>query len=441
MTYKNHDDDDKPKFEAGHVVNSYVVEKEIGCGAFAVVYKVKRDDKFLALKCYSFSEDNDDCLKKELENISLIGTHKNISTDFIENFSYDYEKKTCKAIVLPLANNDLFHFMLERGPMPPNIAHVALIQLASALNHLHGKNLAHGDLKPENILVFLTKNEWCLKLTDFDGVFNYNQEVNPENCRVTDEYAPPEWILEARYELQSDIWSLGCLYFEICTCISLFELDADDSSVDVSDSDSQVSHTSFIDNPDQLSSEDNPKTQTQKNSEEARSSSSSSEYDSEESITEKEVDHLIAMVELLGPFPRALAKNHFDIFTTRGYMRNVRIKAVKLEDMLGGVSNKKNAYKIASIIRPMLSYHYKRRPSAEDILQHRSFLSYFDDDECRCDITSNGMSANRNSSIKSDRRPRGGGAKKSKAQKSRDLEEKRMADEAEYEKQLQSRTL
>ena len=383
MTYKNHDDDDKPKFQPGHVLNSYVIDKEIGCGAFAVVYKVKRNDESLALKCYSFSDDNEDCLKKELDNIALIGTHKNISTNFIESFSYNYEEKTCKALVLPLANNDLFHFMKERGPMPPNISHVALIQLASALNHLHGKKLAHGDLKPENILVFLTKNEWCLKLSDFDGVLNYNQEVDSEDCRVTDEYAPPEWILEARYELQSDIWSLGCLYFEICTCISLFELEDDDSSNDLSESDSQISHTSFV---DEGQAEEN-----------IHSSGSGSEYDSEESITEKEVDHLISMVQLLGPFPRALSKNHFDIFTTRGYVRNVRTKALKLEDMLrnGGVANKKNAYKIASIIRPMLSYHYKRRPSAEDILQHRSFLSYFDDETCRCDITSNGMSANR----------------------------------------------
>ena len=167
MTYKNHDDDDKPKFQGGQVVNSYVVDKEIGCGAFAVVYKVKKNDESFALKCYSFSDDNEDCLKKELDNIALIGTHKNISTNFVENFCYDYEDKVCKALVLPLANNDLFHFMKERGPMPPQYLHVALIQLASALSHLHGKKLAHGDLKPENILVFLTKNEWCLKLSDF----------------------------------------------------------------------------------------------------------------------------------------------------------------------------------------------------------------------------------------------------------------------------------
>ena len=78
-------------------------------------------------------------------------------------------------------------------------------------------------------------------------------------------------------------------------------------------------------------------------------------------------------------------------------MRNVRTQSTNLEDLLksGGVCNRKNAHKIASIIRPMLSYHHKRRPSAEDILQHRSFLSYFDGDESRCEITSNGISGDR----------------------------------------------
>ena len=246
MTYKTHNDDDKPKLESGISIRNYVVEKEIGSGAFAVVYKVKKDDTHLALKCYSFDEENADCIKKELDNIKLIGTHKNISAEFVESFTYNYQKKVCNAIVFPLANNDLFHFMLERGAMPPNVAHMSLIQLASALNHLHTRNLAHGDLKPENILVFLTKNEWCLKLTDFDGVLNYNGDVNSEDCRVTEEYAPPEWILEARYELQSDIWSLGCLYFELCTQMSLFELDDDDSTEYMTDSDSGISHMSGV---------------------------------------------------------------------------------------------------------------------------------------------------------------------------------------------------
>jgi NIMA (never in mitosis gene a)-related kinase len=107
------------------------------------------------------------------------------------------------------------------------------VQIASALKLLHDHRIMHRDLKPANI--FLTQNKKVVKLGDF----GLGRHLSSKSYRAfsqvgTPFYMSPEAIgaqLPAQdskmphqqgYGLQSDIWSLGCILYELAALDSPF---------------------------------------------------------------------------------------------------------------------------------------------------------------------------------------------------------------------------
>jgi serine/threonine protein kinase len=96
-------------------------------------------------------------------------------------------------------------------------------QLASALQHMHDKRIIHRDLKPANILIFSDGN---LKLGDL-GLGRYmSDETFKAFSKVgTPLYMSPEVITSDGYDFKSDVWSLGCVIYELITFKSPFRTD------------------------------------------------------------------------------------------------------------------------------------------------------------------------------------------------------------------------
>lgn len=90
-----------------------------------------------------------------------------------------------------------------------------LAQLASALSHIHKLKIIHRDIKPSNI--FITY-DGRLKLGDF-GVSKVLEHTNDAAFTLigTPLYMSPEVCNNESYTYKSDIWSLGCVLYELCT--------------------------------------------------------------------------------------------------------------------------------------------------------------------------------------------------------------------------------
>ena len=88
-----------------------------------------------------------------------------------------------------------------------------LVQTARALSHLHGKRIMHRDLKTQNI--FLTK-DGVVRLGDFGIARALNAATEMAVTVVgTPFYMSPELMASKPYDFKTDMWSLGCVLYEM----------------------------------------------------------------------------------------------------------------------------------------------------------------------------------------------------------------------------------
>ena len=94
------------------------------------------------------------------------------------------------------------------------------VQICLALKYIHGLRILHRDIKASNI--FLTGTN-CIKLGDF-GISKVLQGTLEAAMTVvgTPYYMSPEVYQGKPYTLKSDVWSLGCLLYELCTFEVIF---------------------------------------------------------------------------------------------------------------------------------------------------------------------------------------------------------------------------
>jgi serine/threonine protein kinase len=106
-------------------------------------------------------------------------------------------------------------------------------EISQGLHFLHRHSILHADIKLANILLFTTGNDMSAKITDFtlSMVKKYVHLDYPDTIAYDDHgttmictanYRPPEVWKRLAYNQKADIWSLGCLIFEMINQQSMF---------------------------------------------------------------------------------------------------------------------------------------------------------------------------------------------------------------------------
>ncbi|CAG8665304.1 8235_t:CDS:2, partial [Gigaspora margarita] len=207
----------------------------IGTGSFGLIRKVRRktDGKILARKEIDYRRMNEKernqlsaefSILCELDHPNIVryyGRHVDkincmiyIIMEYCEGGDLSSIIKKCKKEGTFLSENTIWHFFT---------------QILRALHECHygyGKNkcgsnhsqqhitILHRDIKPDN--VFLGSDN-KLKLGDFGLSRKLNLDREFAQTYVgTPYYMSPELITESHYDVKSDIWSLGCLLYELC---------------------------------------------------------------------------------------------------------------------------------------------------------------------------------------------------------------------------------
>jgi NIMA (never in mitosis gene a)-related kinase len=106
-----------------------------------------------------------------------------------------------------------------------NVLYYIILDICSGLKEIHNKKIIHRDLKPNNI--FISK-DYKIKIGDF-GISKILKDSDYTNTNYigTLGYMAPELLSKEKYNNKADIWSLGCIIYELCTLNACFEINID----------------------------------------------------------------------------------------------------------------------------------------------------------------------------------------------------------------------
>lgn len=182
-------------------------------------------DKYVALKRIKFYDVQNsaarmDCIK-EVELLQQL-EHPNII-----NYYVSFIERQELFIVLELADggdlSKLIRYFQRRNQLiNETIILKYFTQVCSAVQYIHSKRILHRDIKPANI--FMT-SDGRVKLGDFGLGRFFSQNTRDAHSLVgTFYYMSPERIRESGYDFSSDVWSLGCVLYELITLNSPFSI-------------------------------------------------------------------------------------------------------------------------------------------------------------------------------------------------------------------------
>ena len=178
----------------------------IGKGATARVSKLQCSKTGRCYARKSYGHDDDDSLENEKAAVALLRTiaHPNIVTYYA---TYD------RHILMELLPFTLRHVM-DKTPAVVTIERQGK-QLLQALAAIHEYGLAHLDVKPENLLM---TSDHALKLADF----GLARTKCTDDTVVTLWYRPPELMQGGLSSCKADVWSAGCVLYEMAMGEVLF---------------------------------------------------------------------------------------------------------------------------------------------------------------------------------------------------------------------------
>ena len=199
-------------------MDGFKILNKIGEGSFSTVLKVqrKKDGIIYALKRVKFAKLSDKEKSNALNEIRILASINNKNIISYKEAFFD-EMDSSLDIVMEYADEgDLFQLITEKKKTKTHFTEEeiwnALIQLLNGLRSLHELNILHRDLKSANVFLF---KGGIVKLGDLN-VSKVTRKGMGYTQTGTPYYASPEVWKDKPYDSKSDIWSLGCVIYEMC---------------------------------------------------------------------------------------------------------------------------------------------------------------------------------------------------------------------------------
>ena len=200
-----------------YIGNRYRIVKLIGRGGMADVYLaydviLKREVAVKVLK--SDMADDETALKRFKREAGAVTqlSHPNI----VDVYDVGDDGDKHYIVMEYIKGYTLKQLIRKRGPIPYKEAVWMMKQLAGALMEAHRNNVIHRDVKSQNVLI---KDDGTIKLSDF-GIALANgamQITHKDSVLGSVHYLAPELSKGKQATMQSDIYSLGIVFYELLT--------------------------------------------------------------------------------------------------------------------------------------------------------------------------------------------------------------------------------
>lgn len=223
------------KLESGEIIlDRYRILDLLGIGGMGSVYKVENttSGNFYALKFLNKQQENDAAFKRfeleakaanKLDHPNLVKVHE---TGLLPDGQPFY--------VMDLVEGKTLAELLVDGTLPLETAVKIFIQVGFALSYAHSNGVIHRDIKPSNIMIQfadegkensqITEDRsrgMVVRLVDFGiAKLTGHDEFSAQTLTRTGEifgsplYMSPEQCLGIAVDQRTDLYSLGCVFFE-----------------------------------------------------------------------------------------------------------------------------------------------------------------------------------------------------------------------------------
>jgi serine/threonine protein kinase len=215
-------------FEVGDTVDRYVVEGEIGRGGLAAVYKVRHKRLLTAhaIKVLFISRG------PIAERLILEGRiQANLRHPNIVHVSDVLDVDGAPVLLMDFIDGPTMKEWLSENR--PSLSQSIFLfgKILDGMAHAHAHGMIHRDLKPDNIMMAPGPKGWMPKLMDFGLAKLLDDGHSAGNTRAgatmgTPEFMSPEQVRDsADVDERADIFSLGCIFYQLLTGTSPFRAD------------------------------------------------------------------------------------------------------------------------------------------------------------------------------------------------------------------------
>ena len=202
-------------------LGKYEIRKRIGSGGMGSVFLAFDPDlrRTVALKILPREKAQNEILVKRFKAEAQAAAH--LRHDNIVAIYDAGEADGYLFIALEyVEGTDLQNLVSRRGPLPVKRSIEIVKQVARALQHAHERNIVHRDIKPSNMLI---SADGTVKLTDMGLARSIDETTETDITRAgttvgTVDYMAPEQARNSRAaDIRSDIYSLGCAWYQMLT--------------------------------------------------------------------------------------------------------------------------------------------------------------------------------------------------------------------------------
>ena len=197
----------------------YKIIKELGKGGFGRVYQVlrKSDNKYYAIKVIPIKDETNEKIKN-FENEAEILSKFNCD-NIVKYYGSSKDNNNIYILMEYCESDNLRSFinkyMNNNMLIEENILCNIIKQICMGIKIIHNKKIVHRDLKPENIFI---NGKINIKIGDF-GISKqldlYKSYALSKSKLGTDYYISPELLDIGIYNEKTDIYSLGCIIYEL----------------------------------------------------------------------------------------------------------------------------------------------------------------------------------------------------------------------------------
>ncbi len=207
----------------GKIISHYKILEKLGEGGMGEVYKAEdlKLKRIVALKFLPSGLTRDPEAKQRFIHEAQVASslqHPNICT--IHDIDETAEGELF--IVMDCYEGETLKDKIARGPLKIEEVIELGMQIASALQEAHSKEIIHRDIKPANILI-TTQDQ--VKILDFGlAIMTEQTRLTKEGTTLgTVAYMSPEQTRGEEVDHRTDIWSFGVVLYEMLTGILPFK--------------------------------------------------------------------------------------------------------------------------------------------------------------------------------------------------------------------------